>query len=70
MANCTDKEKFQQLMDSFGVPLIEENYNDSDFLNISEFNSMNCSKIDGYSGFETRFKFDKQGSFISVGLWE
>lgn len=70
----TDLEKFTELYKEFGIELklIEKNdgvdiilaaTDDYDHYTTSE-------KFNGYRGFCSDIKFDKDGKFISQGFWE
>jgi len=67
----TDFERTKQFLDSLGISYSTDSgnitfgnnqYNDGEF--------PLCNKVDGYSGFYTRFEFDESGNFLTVGAWE
>jgi len=67
----TDLEKFIQLYESLGIELIPKNgspFNPDNFY--LYLNNGDNDKFDGYSGFYSDIKFDKDGKFIKQGFWE
>src|SRR5579862_3977287 len=74
----TDKDKLTALLDEWGVP-----YDPSPESEWIPSSTVQCvqlepeysadeseAKVVGYNGFITRFRFDVDGKFLNVGIWE
>ena len=63
----TDKEKLEELLKEFGVEFSITPHNTGEW-------AVECrkgdTKVDGYSGFFTRFTFTADGKFKDIGAWE
>ena len=72
----TDYDRFKALMADFGVPLHETKITntvgvkDSISLEIHADDKYDTDKVEGYGGFVSAFVFDKNGKFVTVGVWE
>lgn len=71
----TDYERTKEFMDSLGI--LYSNYTVYDTQNVVFGNTdlsddvfPDCDKVGGYDGFYTRFEFDENGKFLTVGAWE
>jgi hypothetical protein len=58
----TDRQKLAALLDSFGVEYI----NEKNYIVFEE----GKAGVTGYTGFYTKFEFDTDGRFITVGAYE
>jgi len=70
----TDQDKLKALLGEWGVPYSEED-DAGDMpgkaVTVGGWGAVADSpKIDGYSGFYTRFEFEEDGSFRLMGAWE
>lgn len=65
-----DYDKLKDLLKEFGIPYRAEEEHDSVNLEIHAKDGDGDNKNEGYTGFHTIFKFDGNGKFISVGVWE
>lgn len=70
----TDKERFEKLMADFGITFSTTNSymqdladNDPNALCIVEGSS---DKVKGYSDFFTTWRFDSEGAFVGLEIWE
>lgn len=67
----TQRELFEAMMKDFGVPVNKvpfiSNERPGTILRIEPEPGSN---IGGYYGFYCDFSFDKDGSFVEVGVWE
>lgn len=74
----TDLDRTKEFLDSLGVLYSEDTWshvNDTITITFGQHQYSDdpfpkCDKVDGYSGFFTRFEFDKDGKFLTVGAWE
>lgn len=69
----TDIERTKEFLDSLGVSYSSEDTSVTfgNTIHGEEYDGFpECGKVDGYSGFYTRFVFDKDGKFLIVGAWE
>lgn len=64
----TDKEKLENLLKEFGI-----GYNlnpDGNYIDHSIVLEADYGNVEGYPGFIAGFKFDSNGKFEYVGVWE
>lgn len=79
----TDLKRTKKLLDSLGIDygIVETRIAniDNELIGIELLFGKNahypdeypdCDNVDGYSGFYTKFKFDENGNFLTVGAWE
>lgn len=67
----TDFEKTKQLLDGFGILYSVDICSITFGLPDSVRDKFpKCDNVQGYDGFYTRFEFDENGKFLSVGAWE
>jgi len=62
----TDLERFQQLLDTFGIEFVEDKEEEVIRVRLEVGNS----KVKGYYGFATEFQFTPSGEFIVVDIYE
>lgn len=62
----SDKEKLVALLEEFGVGFVEE----QTARGIEIVCEQGASKVGGYGGFVTIFKFSVDGEFLEMGAWE
>jgi hypothetical protein len=65
--SMTDKQKFLELLASWQVPHTETVDSDCDSISLEAWSH---EKIEGYCGFMAIFNFNKDGSFLKIGVWE
>lgn len=70
MAELTDREALEQLLARFGL---EPYAGGNTFIDPADDEIVLVAKeggVEGYSNFHARFRFDDDGKFETLGIWE
>lgn len=68
----TDLDKYTDLLKSWNVPydIVHNNMTQHIQVSIKVPHIGRRTTVVGYSGFETTVKFDNEGCFVDIGIWE
>lgn len=74
----TDKEAFIALLNRFEIPYLNHDdehiyigsYDEYDFNTSTHTSIPSSDKVKGYGGFYAHWKFDNEGKFVDMGVWE
>ena len=67
----SDKEKFMELMQQFGILFSTSEYENTLFIEVGDsWGNTENTQVDGYSGFFCSYEFTPEGKFVKMFIGE
>lgn len=66
----TDKAKLIELLDSFGCKWSQDEHEENGIALMVDGELGTTTKVTGYLGMTTIFRFDADDKFVEVGIWD